>query len=353
MIHSVSSNSLDGILYEWSKHFNAKTGQVGNTKEQLFATTMLYDPCNVWMTHPERKHNVAVQIAETLWVLSGRSDMDYLSRFLPRARTWSDDGLFWRAGYGPRLREYTGCYVGTAYEHLPMSTDQIQMTVNKLISDPATRQAYISIWDPVKENMSTGSKDYPCNVGLQFISRKGDLNCCVFNRSNDLIWGLTGINVVEFSILQRLMASWAGFSSVGYYVHHSNSLHVYDSMFDRVSNIASTAPKMCADPKDISPRYNEPLKAPEVGEALALLEYFSDLEMLYRTDPLTARGELLGYVTDCYDQWHEFTLMFILPLFFDRPELKDTLKMFDLDCLHPLLKYNIIESDALKHKVAK
>ena len=234
-----------------------------------------------------------------------------------------------------------------------MCVDQIQTTVNKLKSDPTTRQAYISIWDPVKENMSHDSRDYPCNVGIQFISRDGDLNCCVFNRSNDLIWGLTGINVVEFSILQRLMASWAGFNSVGCYVHHSNSLHVYESMFDRVRNIAKNPPKLCANLDILVPRYNEPLESPEVGEALALLEYFSDLEMLYRTDPLTARGELLGYVTDCYNQWHEFTLMFILPLFFDRPELKDTLKMFDLDCLHPLLKYNIIESDALKHKVTK
>lgn len=57
---------------------------------------------------PHRKNNIFAQVAETLWVIQGRSDMDYLTHYLPRAIDFSDDGKTWRAAYGPRLRRWGG-----------------------------------------------------------------------------------------------------------------------------------------------------------------------------------------------------------------------------------------------------
>ena len=352
MYRTVYGTSLDSIMIQWAGMLT-DCRIVNGTKEELFARSVLEDPCNVWMANPERKHNVIIQLAETLWVLSGRNDMEYLTRFLPKATTWSDDGEVWRAGYGPRLREYTGIHLGGLKEHIPMAVDQIQMTVEKLKSEPKTRQAYISIWDPVKDHTSCGSKDYPCNVGIHYIVRDKRLYCSVNNRSNDLIWGYSGINAVEFTILQRLMANWVGLETIGDYIQCSNSLHVYESMYDRLDRIAVARSETFVNhhAMAISSHSNLPLLAPEVSESLEIISYFADLEMLYRTDPLTARGELLDHGLDCYDKWPEFTLMFILPMFYNRPELRDTLKMFNLQCLHPLLQYNITECNALKHEV--
>src|SRR5690606_4040868 len=53
---------------------------------------------------PGRRVNLAAQIVESVWVLSGRNDIDALTPYLPRAADFSDDGETWRGGYGPRLR---------------------------------------------------------------------------------------------------------------------------------------------------------------------------------------------------------------------------------------------------------
>jgi hypothetical protein len=50
----------------------------------------------------------------------------------------------------------------------------------------------------------------------------------VFNRSNDLIWGSLGANVVHFSFLQEYMAC-ALDCRVGLYHQVSNNLHVYEA----------------------------------------------------------------------------------------------------------------------------
>ena len=52
------------------------------------------------------------------------------------------------------------------------------------------------------------------------------LDMTVFNRSNDLIWGMLGANVVHFSFLQEYMACCLGLD-VGQYHQISNNLHIY------------------------------------------------------------------------------------------------------------------------------
>lgn len=52
------------------------------------------------------------------------------------------------------------------------------------------------------------------------------LNMTVTNRSNDLIWGMLGANVVHFSMLQEYVADSLGLE-VGSYHQFTNNLHVY------------------------------------------------------------------------------------------------------------------------------
>lgn len=54
------------------------------------------------------------------------------------------------------------------------------------------------------------------------------LDMTVINRSNDMIWGMLGANVVHFSFLQEYMAARLGVE-VGMYRQFSNNLHVYES----------------------------------------------------------------------------------------------------------------------------
>ena len=61
---------------------------------------------------------------------------------------------------------------------------------------------------------------------IMFKIRKGKLNMTVCNRSNDVIWGAYGANVVQFSMLQEYIADKIGVE-VGVYTQASDSFHVY------------------------------------------------------------------------------------------------------------------------------
>ncbi|PDQ34164.1 MAG: hypothetical protein B5766_13125 [Candidatus Lumbricidophila eiseniae] len=45
---------------------------------------------------------------------------------------------------------------------------------------------------------------------LHFLVRHGRLSLNVALRSNDVLWGFSGINTFEWSVLQEMMAYWVG-----------------------------------------------------------------------------------------------------------------------------------------------
>jgi len=173
---------------------------------------------------PKRGNNPFATLAETLWVLAGRNDMDFLSKFLPRAKDFSDNGLDWRAGYGPRLRNWKGFNDKNEI----IEVDQIKFVVKQLLKDFNSRQAVISIWDPAKECTIDNTRDYCCSNWIHFMVRNNVLDCCVVIRSNDLIFGMSAINVYEFTVIQEIIANCLNIN-VGKYFHMSDSMHVYEN----------------------------------------------------------------------------------------------------------------------------
>lgn len=193
---------------------------------------------------PDRRNNIFATIAETLWVLGGRNDVQYLSRYLPRAVRFSDDGLTWRAGYGPRLRDWHG-------------VDQIKEVARILGEESASRRAAIVLFDPAQDFM--GSKDIPCNNWLHFLLRDRHLHLNVAIRSNDIMWGFSGINTFEWSVLQEAMAFWTG-AGMGPASYLIGSLHMYDRHVERARRILKH--QRVLTPYDFglySPRFGTPL----------------------------------------------------------------------------------------------
>lgn len=197
--------------------------RVGATKELTFQHFSITDPLQREIVVEGRKANIAAQIAETMWVLSGRNDVEWLSAYLPRAADFSDDGKTWRAGYGPRLRDWPG-------RNFSNSHDQLASVIELLSEDPGTRRAVMSIWDPAAD-LAPG-KDIPCNNWLHFLSRDGKLDLHVAIRSNDLVWGWSGINQFEWSTLLEVVAYYTGLQ-VGRIHYAVSSLHMYDRHWDK------------------------------------------------------------------------------------------------------------------------
>ena len=194
------------------------------TMELTHVGVTLTQPVNRYITLTSRKANVAAQIAETMWVLAGRNDIEFLSHYLPRAEEFSDDGETWRAGYGPRLRAWHN------------TTDQLANVVKLLQASSLTRRATMSIFDPASD-FNPDTKDIPCNNWLSFSNRNGRLDLHVAIRSNDLIWGLSGINAFEWSALLEIVAGLVGVSPGSLHLSIT-SLHVYDRHWARASKIA-------------------------------------------------------------------------------------------------------------------
>lgn len=195
------------------------------TRELLSHKIVIQNPTERVYVTPNRYNNIFAAIAETIWVIGGRNDLEYLSRYLPRAADFSDDGLIWRAGYGPRLRNWHG-------------VDQVTEVARILRENPDSRRAVLIIFDPAEDFVN--SKDIPCNNWLHFIIRDNHLHLNVAIRSNDVIWGFSGINTFEWSVLQEMMAYWTG-TKVGQLTIFVSSFHLYKRHYKRAKKIISQA----------------------------------------------------------------------------------------------------------------
>lgn len=243
--------------------------RAGRTQELTHVGITLVDPMDREILCDYRKPNLAAQIAETMWVLAGRDDIDWLANYLPRVRDFSDDGETWRAGYGKRLRAWE--------DHAHARTiDQWRWVVEHLRENPGSRRAVMSIWDPEVDTQD--GKDIPCNDWLSFLSRDGYLDLHVAIRSNDVIWGWSGINQFEWSSLLEITAGMVGMR-VGSLHFSTTSFHLYDHHFAKADRIRSqTLPNL--EHLERSPRF-DPLavRNEETGPRNIGME---DLDSLFR-----------------------------------------------------------------------
>lgn len=188
-------------------------------------------PWHRYPLNPGREGNPWVTLAEWPWLIAGRNDVAWLEHYLPRAKDFSDDGRTWRAGYGPRLRKWGD------HASAPYAVDQLHEAIERLKRSTGTRQAVMSLWDPASDN-EPGSKDYPCTNWFQALIRGGMLHLHVVMRSNDLIWGFSGVNLYNWTMLQELMAACTD-TDIGVYTHTAGSLHVYERHFKRLGAMAA------------------------------------------------------------------------------------------------------------------
>lgn len=197
------------------------------------------------LLYSERDANPFFHLFEALWILGGRQDVRYLSQFNSRMTEFSDNGTRFHGAYGYRLRHAEG-------------GDQIERAISILTKNPESRQVVLQIWDE-KLDLGASSKDIPCNdlVFVDVVGQRLDITVCC--RSNDIIWGCYGANVVQFSMLQEYLACALGLP-MGKYRQVSNNFHVYvDNPFWRKVSNGEVAINYGMDPYDNSDQRHFPL----------------------------------------------------------------------------------------------
>lgn len=186
-------------------------------------TTLYLRPTERVLFDPVRDANPFLHLFESLWMLAGRNDLEYIERFAKNMRNYSDDKTIIWGAYGWRWRKF-------------FDIDQIAWALERLRKYPHDRRTIITMWSADLDTVmaTNGGLDVPCNISLHLQrTPDGKLDMTVFNRSNDIVWGAYGANAVHFSIFQEYMAGALGLR-VGRYWQVSDNYHAYDEVFEKL-----------------------------------------------------------------------------------------------------------------------
>lgn len=203
-------------------HYKSRNGDVLAFNTPI--TLVTQEPWNRVLFDPVRDANPFFHLFEGLWMLAGRQDLKFVEQYIPGMSEYSDDGVILNGAYGARWRSY-------------FEKDQLEIVIQKLIADPNDRRVVISMWDAYKD-LESNSKDIPCNIVIlpRIITSPAyihdELEITIINRSNDIIWGMTGANAVHMSMLQEYLAARLGVQMGNMYQVSTNA-HVYLGVFDK------------------------------------------------------------------------------------------------------------------------
>ena len=190
-------------------------------------TTVYERPDERVVFFPERDANPFFHFMEGLWMIAGRNDVEWISRFNASIANYSDDGVTFHGAYGYRWRKHFGF-------------DQLDIIAELLRQNPDDRRIVLQMWDP-KVDLARGGKDFPCNTAVKFRIVDGRLDMTVENRSNDMIWGAYGANAVHFSMLQEYMAAKIGVL-LGHYWQVSTNFHSYVNTLEKHKDLIKLVP---------------------------------------------------------------------------------------------------------------
>ena len=262
----------------------------------------LKNPLARFCTMKSRKQNIALTVAESLWIASGMNDLDELPGHYAKAiYNYADNGKSYRAGYGPRIRFYNETkaqyYVRhqerTAYLSRGVGyTDQLRFCIEQLKKDKFTRQAVITIHDPNKDDFDLNgdllkTKDTPCTRSVQFMcDSEGKLNCYVQMRSNDILHGMSVINVAEFTFLQQIVAQICGLP-LGQYSPIANSFHFYEDTKEMIDACGKEKIEPIAEMKSFS-YAQEQIELKDFDKAIDIMLAYE--AQLVRGEDLTAKN---------------------------------------------------------------
>lgn len=168
-----------------------------------------------FITLKSRKVNVPFMFAEAAWILSGSNRLKDLTPFMKAYANFSEDNVFLRGAYGPKV------------------VDQLGYIVDSIENDLDTRQAVLNIW----RERPGSSKDIPCTLSMQFLVRDNKLNSIVTMRSQDVVLGYT-YDVFTFSMVAyavKLLLKSRGIEiDLGSLYVTPGSLHIYETHYKEV-----------------------------------------------------------------------------------------------------------------------
>jgi Thymidylate synthase len=201
-------------LLKWLRDDGELTSPRGQVTREIMDVVMKLDPHAAIVHGINRRLSMKLISMESLTLITGTSYPERLVKAAPNMGRYMNGGAF-HGAYGVRIGA------------------QLAGAINRLKADKDTRQALITIWDPMLDLFNgIQPKDVPCTTILQFLIRKNQLVLHVTMRSNDAWWG-TPHDWGQFSQLHLAIAHVLGIEAGPYY-HHAVSFHLYEKDFDKI-----------------------------------------------------------------------------------------------------------------------
>lgn len=260
----------------------SRYGEVIRVQEPMIVT---YErPCERILFNAARDAPCFFSLYESLYFLAGRNDVAPLAYYNSRMVEFSDGGKTLNDSYGYRWRYAVSGM--DSHDGTIDREDQLDTIVDHLRRKPESRRAVLQMWNMDDDLLKIdNSKAVCCNLsavfrvevgkcpkcdGVGWIPNKSAgvidttgvlksssrlcdacggtsndapefLNMTVFNRSNDLCWGMLGTNAVHFSFLLEYMAARLGLK-VGKYHQVTADLHAYTKTWEPEKWLADDTP---------------------------------------------------------------------------------------------------------------
>ncbi len=192
-------------------------GEVAHTKK-IFGVVNRYDLSKEFPMITLRPTFWKSALKELLWIFKDKScDVNVLENEYG-VKYWNA----WKREDGTIGKAY-GYQAGKEHKYSEGNFDQVDRLIYDLKNNPQSRRMIINLYN--HEDLHDMSL-YPCAFMTMWNVTGNKLNMTLVQRSSDIL-AANNINLVQYSLLQHMMAQIAGFE-VGEIIHMINDAHIYD-----------------------------------------------------------------------------------------------------------------------------
>ena len=213
---------LSGILYGGKP----KEDRTGTGTRAVFGRMIYHDMKLGFPLLTKKKIYFNHAKIELLWILSGRTDLDYLI----------DNGVdYWTPDYNRSGR--TDRTLGPIYGHQWRNfngSDQLQILLQEIRENPTSRRLLVNAWNVSDLHDMVLP---PCHYGFQLFINNGKLDLMWQQRSADVFLGLP-YDICMYGLLLEMIAEGAGLKP-GTLIGSLGDCHIYNNHLKQAEEFIS------------------------------------------------------------------------------------------------------------------
>jgi thymidylate synthase len=218
------------LLAELLDHGNEKGDRTGTGTLSKFGHQMRFDLAQGFPLLTTKKVHLKSVIHELLWMLSGDTNIRYLTdNGVTIWNEWADMDGDLGPVYGHQWRNWN------------FEVDQISQVVSDIKRDPNSRRLVVSAWNAsdmplsnlsMEENVESGYMALAsCHCLFQFYVHNGKLSCQLYQRSADTFLGVP-FNIASYALLTQMIAQQCDLQ-LGELIWTGGDTHLYSNHIEQ------------------------------------------------------------------------------------------------------------------------